>query len=333
MKLRYGLLIFVFSIFAVYPSVMYAEEWTNPHLLLTPDQVEKKINKSNWVVVDCRPLSGYLTGHIPGAISFGKECSSALRDATSRAYRNPEVYEKLLGMVGISNGTHVVFYHGDVRTLTSATVGFWIMEYLGQANKAHLLNGGLEAWKAAGKKLDKKPAIKKPVVFKANIDHARIAETDEIVKIAKGEITDVQLVDSRTEAEFKGKDMKALRAGHVPNVTLNVPHIDTLVKKKIGNREVPTGYLSPDIVAEVFKSLDKEKRTISQCQTGTRSTLTYLEFRLLGFKNPANWDESWRVYGSHPAGFPIEDEQYFDFTRIRSLEGRIRWLEKKLSAR
>ncbi|KPK38050.1 MAG: hypothetical protein AMJ69_09520 [Gammaproteobacteria bacterium SG8_47] len=49
--------------------------------------------------------------------------------------------------------------------------------------------------------------------------------------------------------------------------------------------------------------------------------------RLLGFDNVANWDESWRVYGSQVA-MPVEDEQWYNFA---SLNKKIKSLEKKIS--
>jgi rhodanese-related sulfurtransferase len=70
---------------------------------------------------------------------------------------------------------------------------------------------------------------------------------------------------------------------------------------------------------------------VAHCQTGTRSTLTYLQLRALGFKDPANWDESWRVYGSTQE-FPVEDEQWYNFAgvnkKIKSLEKKVDALEK-----
>lgn len=307
-----------------------ATNWANPQLLVTPQQVRENANKPDWVVVDCRSFNDYIEGHIPGAISLGDRCDKLLKDATSRAFSNPLKYEKIFGSAGIGNDTHVIFYHGDIRTLTSATVGFWVLEYMGH-DKAHLLNGGLEAWRAADYELEQKPTVKEAKEFRARVAKSRIATTDEILKIAMGETKNVQLVDSRTKEEFEGKIIRAVRGGHVPNVTANVPHIDTVVHAK-GNdgRAVPTGYLSPCVVAEKFASLDREKRTIAHCQTGTRATLTYLEFRLLGFKNSANWDESWRVYGSHPDNFPVADEQYFNFASVAEMEKKIKEMEEEL---
>ena len=305
-----------------------AAQWANPGLLASPGTVKKNINKPDWVVVDCRGLKDYAKGHIPGAISFGKRCKKALRDTTSRVWRDTSKYEKLLGKVGIGNNTHVVFYYGDMKTLTDATVGFWIMEYLGH-DKVQVLNGGLDAWRKAGNRLDNKPVKKPATTFTANVQAGRYAPTAEILSIARGKSKGKQLVDSRSKKEYLGKDIRAIRGGHVPNLTIHVSHIDSLGKTKNPKtgKMAAVAYLDPGAASKAFGKLDKNKRTIAYCQTGTRSTMTYLQLRLMGFNNPANWDESWRVYGSQLT-FPVADEQWYNFA---GLNKKIKKLEKKVA--
>lgn len=306
-----------------------AAKFSNPELLVSPETVKANINKADWVVVDCRSLKDYAKGHIPGAISLGKRCKKALRDTTARVWRDTSKYEKLLGKVGIGNNTHVVFYYGDMKTLTDATVGFWIMEYLGH-KKAHVLNGGLDAWRKSGNRLDNKPVRKPATKFKVKVVASAYSSTDEILGIAGAKSPNLQLVDSRTKKENIGKDIRAIRGGKVPNTKINISHITTLTKAKnpkTGKMEaVP--YFDADTLTKSFASLDKNKRTIAYCQTGTRSTMTYFELRLLGFKDPANWDESWRVYGSQLA-YPVAGEQWYNFAGMNK---KIKKLEKKVSA-
>ena len=308
-----------------------AAEWANPDLLATPEIVKQNIDKPDWVVVDCRSLGAYAKGHIPGAISFGNSCSKALRDSTSRAFRDISKYEKLLGKVGIGNDTHVIVYYGDMGTITSATVAFWILEYLGH-DKVHVLDGGLEAWRKAGNRLDSKPAMRDPTTFKASVVASRYGSTDEVLEIANGASPDVQLIDSRSSREHNGTDVRAIRGGHVPNTTLNVSHKTTLAQEKDpkSGKMVSVAYFDADVVSAKFASLDPNKLTLGYCQTGTRSTMTYLQLRLLGFEDPANWDESWRVYGSQ-LSYPVADEQWYNFAgvnnKIKSLEAKVKALE------
>jgi thiosulfate/3-mercaptopyruvate sulfurtransferase len=314
---------------AAWAGTASAAQWENPGVLVSGEELKKGLEQGNWVAVDCRDLKDYIKGHIPGAISFGKRCKKALRDPTSRVHRDPAKYEKLFGKVGINNDTHVVFYYDGLGTLTDATTGFWIMEYLGH-DKAHVLNGGIEAWRKAGNRLDNKPVKLTATTFKASVVPSRLSTSDEILAIANGEQPETQLIDSRTAKEHKGKDIRALRGGHIPNTELNVSHIDTLPKeknKKTGEDEA-VAYIDVETAAKAYDGLDKNKRAVAHCQTGTRSTLTYLQLRALGFKDAANWDESWRVYGSTQE-FPVEDEQWYNFAGVNKT---LKKLEEKVTA-
>jgi thiosulfate/3-mercaptopyruvate sulfurtransferase len=307
-------------------------DWANPQLLVSVDEVEKNISKPDWVVVDCRKLEEYVKGHIPGAISLGKDCKHALRDGTSRVFASKSKYESLFGKAGIGNGTNVIFYGGQKgKAMDTAPVAFWIFEYLGQTDKAHVMNGGVEAWTNAGKKLATEPTIKPATTFQAKPVKSRMATTEEILKIARNQEKGVQLIDSRTKKEYEGDDIRSARGGRIPNCTLNVPDADTYdkVKDPASGKDKPNWILSPDNVTKAYASLDRNKRTIAYCQTGTRSTLTYFEMRLLGFKDPANYDDSWIIYGANER-FPVTEEQRIDFSRIKKLEDKIKELEAKL---
>lgn len=332
-KVFLALSVFLFSCV----GTALAAQWANPGLLVDVDTVKKNIDKPNWVVVDARSLKDYMKGHIPGAISLGKRGKKAFRDPTSRVFQDISKYEKMLGKAGIGNDTHVVFYHGDIKTMNDATVGFWVMEYLGH-DKVHVLDGGLGAWRKGGNRLDKNPVIKAAKTFKANVIKSRYASTAEVVRIATGKANG-QVIDSRTKNEYIGKDIRAVQAGHVPGA-VNVSHLNTLVKvkdSKTGKMKATDVYTA-DSVGKQFASLDKNKRTIGYCQTGTRSTLTYLQLRLLGFKDPANWDDSWRVYGSDlHAGNPIDSPngvQYWNFAKanktMKKLEKKVKKMEAQL---
>jgi thiosulfate/3-mercaptopyruvate sulfurtransferase len=330
--MRKAWIILVIAVLVLALTGIGQAQWANPGLLVTAEQVEQNIAKPDWVVVDCRKREDYAKGHIPGAISFGKNCKEALRDPTSRVFTSASKYDSLVGKAGIGNNTHVVFY-GELKskTLDDASVAFWIFEYLGHTDKAHVLNGGLEAWKKSDRKLATEPTIKPAATFKANIVKNRIATTEEVLKIAKGETKNVQLIDSRNKKEYTGEDIRSIRGGRIPNCTLNVPHEDTYDQEKdpATGKDKSTGVLSYERVAKAYSTLDKNKRTIAYCQTGSRSTLTYMEMRMLGFKDPSNYDESWVIYSINEK-FPVEEEQRIDLSRIKTLEDDVKKLKEQL---
>jgi thiosulfate/3-mercaptopyruvate sulfurtransferase len=313
------------------PAAARGAAWAHPELLVGPDVVAANASKPDWVVVDCRDLKLYAKGHIPGAISLGKECKKALRDPTARIFKDVKRYETFLGKAGIGNDTHVVFYgeHKVTDTFKDATVAFWLLEYLGH-DKAHVLNGGLDAWVKAGKQLTNEPTLKPERTFKAKVVPSRYASTEEMLKIAQGKEKGVVVIDARSRAEHAGEDIRALRGGYLPNTTVNVPHTETMNQEKDREtgKDVDDGFLSPDRVASFYASLDRARRTIAYCHTGTRSTVTYLELRLLGFKEPANWDDSWIVWANQ-VRYPVENEQWINFERLKKVEKEVHQLQEK----
>ncbi len=297
----------------------YGAEYANPDLLADVKMVSDNAGKPDWVVIDCRDEHAYAGGHIPGAINLGGACGKVLRDATFREKKTSDL-EKMLGSAGVSMDKHVVLY-ADAKLITSATVAFWIFEQLGH-DKVHLLNGGIEAWREAGKPVDKSGKKLDAVSFRANIIKSRTASTEEVAKIARGEIKDVNIIDSRTEKEHAGSDIRALRGGYIPGTTMNVSHVNTY--------DVQTGRIhTMDELETLFGKLDRNKRTIAYCQTGTRSTLTYLEMRLMGFKDPANYDDSWIIYGSN-VEYPVLNENWYDFVKVNDMLKTVDELKKEL---
>jgi len=328
--------LFLSFVTAVFLTAMvaqsYSAQWANPGLLVTPETVKANADKPDWVILDCRDIKYYAKGHIPGAISLGKECKKALRDPSARMFKDVSKYEALFSKAGIGNDTNVIIYgeHKITDTFKDTTVTFWILEYLGH-NKVHVLNGGIDAWEKAGYKLTAAPTIKPAKTFKAKAVKSRYASTEEVMQIAKG-TKKITLIDARTKKEHEGEDIRALRGGYIPNTTKNIPHTDTMdqMKDPKTGKDVDTGYLSPDRVASFYKDFDKSKRIIAYCQTGTRSTLTYLELRLLGFKDPANYDDSWIVWGNNPVKYPVANEQWINFERLKKVEKEVSTIKEAM---
>ena len=310
--------------------------WANPDLLFQVDQAEKIIGNPQWVVLDCRDQASYEKGHLPGALNLGKAgAKKILRDGTARTFQDFSIYEKLLGGAGISNDKNILVY-SDVKSklMDDAFLTFWVLEYLGHSN-VHLLNGGFEAWTQAGKKVETAPVKGTPTVFKVTVDRNKLATNEEILKLAKNEAKDMQLVDNRSREEFDGYDIRSLRGGHVPNTTKNVPHVTFFEQKKDEKtgKTSPTGILSEAAISKNLDGLDKNKRTIFLCQTGTRSSFGYFVSRLTGFKNTANHDDGWVVWGNNfYKNYPVEKEQWLDFSRIDDLEKKVKELEDKIKS-
>jgi thiosulfate/3-mercaptopyruvate sulfurtransferase len=297
----------------------------NLHLLLQPSDLEKNIGK--WVIVDCRPKDLYDEGHIPTAIHLGETCNDFFRDdfeikgiglLEELAMGRVEELEKKLGQAGISQDKTLVFYDqredaDEVRKgryygifAGYVFVPFWYLEYMGHKD-VRVLDGGIGAWEAEGKSLEQKANKLMPTQFKANVVKSRLATAEEVLKIAKKE-EDAYLIDSRTITENTGElptppghflADKIRRAGLIPNTTRNVPHFFQFADPQ-------SAKLKPMYqLQRLYNSLDKNKRTVLYCYIGNRISLSYFVLRLLGFKDPAIYHDSWIVWGNDET-LPIE---------------------------
>lgn len=295
----------------------------NLQLLAGIEDVEKNVN--HWVIVDCRDKDSYNEGHIPSAIHLGETCNDFFRGdlevkgqgVFEHLGMRPVVeLEKKLGVVGISMEKTVVFYDGKMGDPAAgksygilagyAFVPFWFMEYLGHQD-VRVLDGGIMAWSTAGKPLETKENRLASSVFKANVMKNKLATTEELARsgsVANG----LQVVDTRTPAEYSGKSAtppnhfltgKIARAGHVPGVNLAAPHFYQFA-------DMETMKLRPIWqLKRIYASLDTNKRTVAYCILGNRSSMAYFVMRLLGFKDLANYHDSWLMYGNTD-GVPVE---------------------------
>lgn len=295
----------------------------NLQLLAGIEDIEK--NEHHWIIVDCRDKESYNEGHIPSAIHLGETCNNFFRGDLevkgkgvfpNLGMRPVAELEKKLALAGISMEKTVVFYDGKMGDAAAgktygilagyAFVPFWFMEYLGHQD-VRVLDGGIMAWAAAGKPLETKENRLASTVFKANVMKARLATTDDLAR-AGSYLANFQMVDTRTPAEYAGTSAtppnhflegKIAHAGHVPGVALLAPHFYQFV-------DMETMRLRPIWqLKRIYASLDPGKRTVAYCILGNRSSMAYFVMRLLGFKDPANYHDSWFVYGNTD-GVPVE---------------------------
>lgn len=308
--------------------------WANPDLLYSVEQAEKITGDASWVILDCRGQDAYEKGHIPGAIVLDKKSAKVfLRDGSARVFKDVTKYEKIFGEAGIGNDTNILVY-SDMKhkLMDDAFITFWLLEYLGHT-KVHLLNGGLDAWQAAGKQLETTAKKATQAVFKVKINQSALATSDEMLALAQGKADKSQLVDCRTKDEYEGNDIRALRGGHIPKTMKNVSHVTYFDQKKDEKtgKDVPTGMLSEAGVAKLLEGVDKKNRTIFLCHSGGRSTYGYLASRLMGFGNVANYDDGWMYWGTnYQKNYPVENEQWIDLARIDEAEKKIKGLEEKV---
>ena len=173
--------------------------------------------------------AAYLEGHLPGAAFLDLE--EALSDPVSpdgRGGRHPlpsrARVQEALRAAGVREGRPVVVY--DARTSLGAARAWWVLRHYGLAD-VRVLDGGLEAWRAAGRDVEEGPVDVGvgDVVLGPGEDDLLDAEG-----VRRWLAADRQLLDARPADRYRGQnEVIDPVAGHIPGA-LSLPALSLLAE-------------------------------------------------------------------------------------------------------
>lgn len=196
----------------VCPSVVIAKPKGEPKMLVQAKDLEALRKETNFRLLDTRSKDDYTKGHIPGAqwVDVGD-----FRDVASKkgGFQDEKAWAELVGGLGVDNDSTVVVY-GDSPSNTARL--WWMLKYAGLTD-VRILDGGWNYW--VGQKLPTETLF--TTVAKTNfvpkLQADRLSEIDSLKK--EIEAKKVQVLDTRSEDEFTGKEVRGKRGGHIPGAT------------------------------------------------------------------------------------------------------------------
>ncbi len=267
--------------------------YKNPELLWTPDRLRQALDDENPLVLDIRATPDYVAGHIPGAVHldlFGISVKDTRPEPLASFFW---MIEGLFGFRGVTHDKTVVVY--DEQTGVRAARAFWFLEYFGHED-VHVLDGGYDAWEMAAHPVSKDPVKTESANFKARPVPERLATAETILKALddKGAV----VVDSRTDGEYHGEEVRAARGGAIPGAV----HIEWKNNVEGG------AYKNADDLTALYapNGVTPDKDVTAYCQGGYRSAHSYLALRLLGYPKVRNYVSSWAEWGDREE-LPIEN--------------------------
>ena len=218
--------------------------------------------------------SAFEEGHIPGArfVRYGDFAVQA--DGLDSELPAPEVVKRVFEAAGVSDDSRVVIY---AASTVNAARAFFTLDAFGHRHVA-LLDGGLRAWTAENKQIDRgaTPAPGK-ASFTPRLNAARLASAQAIQQqLAAGAMA---VIDVRPDPEFLGTDggMGGMHAvGHVPGaqqLTWN-----SLVGAD--GRFLPRDQLQAKLAAA---GAQQSKPVVAYCMVGMRASVVYFVARHLGY--------------------------------------------------
>ncbi|MCK9540082.1 sulfurtransferase [Dokdonella sp.] len=187
------------------------------------------------LVVDCRFELGdtgkgerdYLAGHVPGAVyaHLDRDLSGAHQVGLGRHPLPEDVaLSAVLSRWGWRPGLPVVAYDAMQGALAAARL-WWLLRLAGETQVA-VLDGGLQAWQAAGHGLEAGGVQRAPSDVQVALERSQVVWTGELEQRLRNHA--LCLLDARAAPRYRG-EVEPLDpvAGHVPGA-LNLPFADNL---------------------------------------------------------------------------------------------------------
>ncbi|WP_277052245.1 sulfurtransferase [Zestomonas thermotolerans] len=193
--------------------------------LITAEQLAARLAEPRLVILDCRfaledvdyGQRSHAEGHLPGArfADLERDLSGPVVKGVTGRHPLPDparLVERLRDW-GIDDDSQIVLY--DDGPGAFAARAWWLLAWLGKRDGVYLLDGGLNAWRAAQLPLTTEPPASRRGSFQGQPDE-RLVVTAEQLRQSLDE-PGLTLLDARALPRFRG-EVEPIDpvAGHIP---------------------------------------------------------------------------------------------------------------------
>ncbi|MBW6420203.1 3-mercaptopyruvate sulfurtransferase [Rhizobium sp. XQZ8] len=230
----------------------------------------------------------YAAGHIPGAIRFDHDKVADHSTGLPHMVPTPDVFADAVGLMGISENDRIVVYDGP--GIFSAPRGWWLFRIMG-ARQVFVLDGGIDGWKAEGRRLETDIPSPTPVSFNTDFQVEKVIDFQSMLSIVSDSTR--QIADARPGGRFTGTEPEpraGMRSGHMPGA-VSLPSGTFSVNGKLR----PLSELRQAIEDA---GIDFGQPVVTSCGSGITAAIITLALESLGHEDNALYDGSWTEWGS-----------------------------------
>jgi thiosulfate/3-mercaptopyruvate sulfurtransferase len=274
----------------------------NWRTLVSCDELAAALGNKGLVVVDCRfdlrdigaGERGYLAGHVPGAVYAHIERDlSDLGKTTGGRHPLPDAPALCarLGRWGIDPQTQVVAY--DSADGAYAARLWWLLRSL-RHERVAVLDGGMTAWVAGSRPVEKTVPRPKPIAYSARFNVQSVASI--AVLAARMANHSGALIDARAPERYRGEIEPIDRvAGHIPGA-VNRHYAQNL--DRLGR------FKSPEVLRKEFTALlagQPATDTVHMCGSGVTACHNVLAMEHAGLAGSRLYAGSWSEWIADPS--------------------------------
>jgi len=247
-------------------------------------------------------VESFKKAHIPGSKVIAINEIAVTRDGIPNELPDSQQLKNIFERVGVTNHSHIVLY-GERSGLFAART-YFTLDYLGLANHAALLDGGMEKWVREGRKVESGESAKTKSDLQVTTKEQILVNDRAMQKLSNQALQKkVAVFDARPHGEFTGEKLSedVSEAGHIPGA------------KSVYWRELIESpdnlLLKPEKeLRAIFERADAEvgKQVVTYCRTGMQSSFDYFVAKYLGYE-VSMYDASFIAWVK--AGLPIENSK------------------------
>ena len=265
-----------------------------PELLASTEWLDDNLSRSEVRIVDVRwrpdgtGRAVYDAGHIPNAthLDWATDLIDPEDERGLYLLAGPDQVAEALRRAGVGDGMTVVAYD-DTASLYAART-WWSLRAYG-FESCRILNGGLRAWLDEGRPTSRMVAEPGNVRFSPRAQ-LRVRVTTADVRGLLGS-PDVQFLDARAPAEYRGFEGNTRRLGHVPGAA-NVPV--AAMTEPGGQRFRPIEELRSILLKA---NVTRGRRLICYDGSGIAAAKLAFVLSLVGHDDVAVYDGGWAEWG------------------------------------
>ena len=288
--------------------------WREPQALIETDALEKSLDMRGLRIVDCttwlkpaepgddapyRVVPGraeYDAAHVPGAVFLDIQGTISDPDTRLRFMApSAERFADAMGGLGIGDESRVVLY--SAGSIMWATRVWWMLRAFG-FDRAAVLDGGWEKWKAEGRPVSSAPGRYPPAKFAATLQPGRFVDSEYVLsRLGDG---DAVMVNALAPEFHLGEGPSRYgRPGRIPG-SVSVP-ASRLLDPSNG------AFVRLDQARRLHEEagITADRHVVAYCGGGISATVGLFLLHQLGYRDLTLYDGSMGEWAQDP-DLPIE---------------------------